>query len=66
MIEVATESVVGDGHISIMEVNTFVEYGILLGTAIVSAFGAAWLVIRGKAKVDMKREKTRKKRVRVS
>lgn len=64
MIEVATESVVGDGHISIMEVNTFVEYGILLGTAIVSAFGAAWLVIRGKVKVDKKREKTRRKKER--
>lgn len=62
MIEVANEGVVGDGHISIMEVNTFVEYGILLGTAIVSAFGAAWLAIRGKARVDKKKERSKRKK----
>ena len=49
LIDPSTQSV-GDGHVSFAEVNTFLEYGILIGTAVISSFGAAWLALREKSR----------------
>jgi hypothetical protein len=42
----------GDGRITPYEVNTFFEYGVLIGTAVVSAFAAAWLALKRKNFLD--------------
>lgn len=46
----------GDGRVTPYEVNTFFEYGILIGTAVVSAFGAAWIAIKRKNSLDKKNQ----------
>jgi len=53
----ALQNSFGDGHVSFVEVNTFLEYGILIGTAVVSAFGASWLALREKARRDQLKDK---------
>lgn len=53
----ALQNSFGDGHVSFVEVNTFLEYGILIGTAVVSAFGASWLALREKARRDRLKDK---------
>lgn len=42
----------GDGIITPQEVNTYLEVGILVGTATISAISAAWLVIKRKNALD--------------
>lgn len=51
------QSSFGDGHVSIVEVNTFFEYGILIRTAIISAFGASWLALREKTRRERLKDK---------
>jgi hypothetical protein len=53
----ALQNSFGDGRVSLVEVNTFLEYGILIGTAVVSAFGASWLALREKARRDRHKDK---------
>lgn len=41
-----------DGRISASELNTYLEVGILLGTAMISAISAAWLALKRKNALD--------------
>lgn len=56
MLDYLAESL-GDGQVSFMEVNTFFEYGVLIGTVIISAFGASWLALREKARRERLNDK---------
>lgn len=57
MIYEPLQSSLGDGQVSMVEVNTFFEYGILIGTAIISAFGASWLALREKTRRERLKDK---------
>lgn len=45
-----------DGRVTISELGFYVELGILVGTAIVSAFSAAWVVLNRKKKMEKNME----------
>lgn len=64
MIEIVPQ--IGDGRVSFTEVNTFLEYGVLIGTAVVSAFGAAWLAAKQKIKQEKKKELEKKQKETIS
>jgi hypothetical protein len=46
----------GDGRVSMTEINTYLEFGILIGTAFISAIGAAWIALKEKSRRDKKKE----------
>ena len=54
MLENIPQEMLGDGNISPIEIKTYVEIGILYGTAIMSGIGTAWLAFKRKQKMEKK------------
>ena len=56
MLDLFVQEKFGDGRVSMTEINTYLEFGILIGTAFISAIGAAWIAVKEKSRRDKKKE----------
>ena len=58
MLENLSQESLGDGNVSPSEIKTYIEIGVLYGTAIISGLGTAWLAFkRKKCKEKLQKEK---------
>ena len=58
MLENLSQESLGDGSVSPSEIKTYIEIGVLYGTAIISGLGTAWLAFkRKKCKEKLQKEK---------
>jgi len=62
LIEAATEGGIGDGQISILEINSYLEMGILLGTALFSVISGFLIARRNEGKRKRAYEKEKSQR----
>lgn len=56
MLDLFVQEKFGDGRVSMTEINTYLEFGILIGTAFISAISAAWIAVKEKSRRDKKKE----------
>lgn len=56
MLDLLVQEKFGDGRVSMTEINTYLEFGILIGTAFISAVSAAWIAVKEKSRRDKKKE----------